>query len=149
MKNKTKHNLIWGPLFLIGVGAVGLGLCWLVHTEPWMLDQLPNEALLQTSFSNLFASDINTYLPDYLRVIYRFLGLWVISIGLLIITYVQVTRLGTPLSRISILGVLFCILIGIGYMVFNFIPLSPFTTILYLQAGLLITSTYFSIQLKE
>ena len=149
MKNKTKHNLIWGPLFLTGVGAVGLGLCWLFHTEPWMLDQLPNEALLQTSFSNLFASDINTYLPDYLRVIYRFLGLWVISIGLLIITYVQVTRLGTPLSRISILGVLFCILIGIGYMVFNFIPLSPFTTILYLQAGLLITSTYFSIQLKE
>jgi len=149
MKNKTKHNLIWGPLFLIGIGAVGLGLCWFVHTEPWMLDQLPNEALLQTSFSNLFASDINTYLPEYLRVIYRFLGLWVISIGLLIITYVQVTRLGTPLSRISILGVLFCILIGIGYMVFNFIPLSPFTTILYLQAGLLITSAYFSTQLKD
>lgn len=149
MNNKIRHNLIWIPLFLIGMGLVGFGLGWLVHPEPWMLDQPPNEALLKTSFSKLFAADINTYLPDYLRVIYRFFGWWVISIGILIIIYVQVTRLGTVLSRISILGAMLFILIGVGYMVFHFIPTSPFKMILYLQAGLWFTSAYFSTQLKD
>ena len=149
MHNKTKHNLIWLPLCLIGIGSIGIGLSWLFHPEPWMLDQSPNEALLKISFSNLFAAEINTYLPDYLRVIYRFIGWWVISIGILIIIYVQVTRLGSALSRISILGALFFILIGLGYMVFIFIPLSLFKTIFYLQACLWITSAYFSIQLKD
>ena len=149
MKEKTIHNLTWIPLFLIGLGAVGLGLGWLIHPQPWMLDQPPNEALLQTSFQNLFAADINAHLPDYLLVIYRFFGWWVLSIGLLIMTYVQVTRMGTALARNSILGVLLAILIGVAYMVFNFIPLSPFKNVLYLQSAMWLTSAYYSIQLKD
>ena len=149
MKEKTIHNLTWIPLFLIGLGAVGLGLGWLIHPQPWMLDQPPNEALLQTSFQNLFAADINAHLPDYLLVIYRFFGWWVLSIGLLIMIYVQVTRMGTALARNSILGVLLVILIGVAYMVFNFIPLSPFKNVLYLQSAMWLTSAYYSIQLKD
>jgi len=149
MNQKTIHNLSWIPLFLIGLGAVGFGLGWLFHPEPWMLDQPPNEALLQTSFSNLFAADINAHLQDYLQVIYRFFGWWVSSIGILIMTYVQVTRMGTALARNSILGVLLFILIGVTYMVLNFIPLSPFKTVLYLQAALWLISAYFSTQLKD
>ena len=149
MKEKTIHNLTWIPLFLIGLGAVGLGLGWLIHPQPWMLDQPPNEALLQTSFQNLFAADINAHLPDYLLVIYRFFGWWVLSIGLLIMTYVQVTRMGTALARNSILGVLLVILIGVAYMVSNFIPLSPFKNVLYLQSAMWLTSAYYSIQLKD
>ena len=149
MKEKTIHNLTWIPLFLIGLGAVGLGLGWLIHPQPWMLDQPPNEALLQTSFQNLFAADINAHLPDYLLVIYRFFGWWVLSIGFLIMTYVQVTRMGTALARNSILGVLLVILIGVAYMVFNFIPLSPFKNALYLQSAMWLTSAYYSIQLKD
>ena len=149
MNQKTIHNLSWIPLFLIGLGAVGLGLGWLLHPEPWILDKLPNEALLQTSFSNLFAADINTHLQDYLQVIYRFFGWWVSSIGILIMTYVQVTRMGTALARNSILGVLLFILIGVTYMVLNFIPLSPFKIVLYLQAALWLISAYFSTQLKD
>ena len=57
-------------LVLISYSLIISGIRWMVSDEPWMLDQLPNEALLQTSFSNLFASHINTYLPEYLRVIY-------------------------------------------------------------------------------
>ena len=147
MDQKKIHNFTWIPLFLIGLGAVGLGLGWLIHPEPWMLDQPPNEALLQTSFQNLFAAKINVHLPEYLLVIYRFFGWWVLSIGLLIITYVQITRMGTALARNAILGVLLFILIGVAYMVFNFIPLSPFKNVLYLQSAMWLTSAYFSTKL--
>ena len=68
MDQNNIHNFTWIPLFLIGLGAVGLGLGWLIHPEPWMLDQPPNEALLQTSFQNLFAAKINVHLPEYLLV---------------------------------------------------------------------------------
>ena len=149
MNQKTIHNLTWIPPFLIGLGSVGLGLGWLIHPEPWILDQAPNEALLQTSFQTLFAADLNVHLPDYLLVIYRFFGWWILSIGLLIITYVQVTRLGTALARNSILGVMLFILIGVAYMVFNFIPLSPFKLVLYFQSAMWLTSAYYSTQLKD
>jgi hypothetical protein len=148
MNQKTIHNLTWIPLFLLGLGAAVLGLGWLFHPEPWMLDQPPNEAVLQTSFQSLFAADINVHLPEYLLVIYRFFGWWVLSIGLLIMTYVQVTRMGTALARNSILGVLLFMLMGVAYMVFNFIPLSPFKNVLYLQLIMWLTSAYFSTQLK-
>ena len=147
MDQNNIHNFTWIPLFLIGFGAVGLGLGWLIHPEPWMLDQPPNEALLQTSFQNLFAAKINIHLPEYLLVIYRFFGWWVLSIGLLIMTYVQITRMGTALARNAILGVLLFILIGVAYMVFNFIPLSPFKNVLYLQSAMWLTSAYFSTKL--
>ena len=147
MDQNNIHNFTWIPLFLIGFGVVGLGLGWLIHPEPWMLDQPPNEALLQTSFQNLFAAKINVHLPEYLLVIYRFFGWWVLSIGLLIMTYVQITRMGTALARNAILGVLLFILIGVAYMVFNFIPLSPFKNVLYLQSAMWLTSAYFSTKL--
>ena len=149
MDQNNIHNFTWIPLFLIGPGAVGLGLGWLIHPEPWMLDQPPNEALLQTSFHTLFADDINAHLPDYLLVIYRFFGWWVMSIGLLIMTYIQVTKMGTALARNAILGVLLFILIGVAYMVFNFIPLSPFKNVLYLQSAMWLTSAYFSTKLDD
>ena len=149
MDQKKIHNFTWVPLFLIGLGAVGLGLSWLIHPEPWMLDQPPNEALLQTSFQNLFAANINIHLPEYLLVIYRFFGWCVLSIGLLIMTYVQITRMGTALARNAILGVLLFILIGVAYMVFNFIPLSPFKIVLYMQSVMWLTSAYFSTKLDD
>jgi hypothetical protein len=97
----------------------------------------------------LFADDINAHLPDYLLVIYRFFGWWVMSIGLLIMTYIQVTKMGTALARNSILGVLLIILIGVAYMVFNFIPLSPFKIVLYMQSVMWLTSAYFSTKLDD
>lgn len=149
MDQKNIHNFTWIPLFLIGLGAVGLGLGWLIHPEPWMLDQPPNEALLQTSFRTLFADDINAHLPDYLLVIYRFLGWCLISVGLLTMIYIQVTKMGTVLARNSILGVLLIVLIGVAYTVFRFIHLSPFKIILYLQSAMWVTSAYFSTKLDD
>ncbi len=71
------------------------------------------------------------------------------SIGLLTMTYIQVTKMGTALARNSILGVFLIILIGVAYMVFSFIPLSPFKIVLYLQSAMWLTSAYFSTQLQD
>jgi len=57
--------------------------------------------------------------------------------------------MGTTLARNSILGVLLIILVGVAYMVFNFIPSSPFKVVIYLQVTLWLTSAYFSTQLKD
>ena len=149
MKKRTIHNLIWIPIMLIGLSALGLGLKWCFHPEPWLIDQRPNEALLQTSFNTLFSEKINAQPPTYLTVIYRFFGLWLISIGLLIIAYVKVTRMGTSLARYVLLCVIFIILVGIYYMMLNFIPTSPFLSLVHILTILWITSTYFSITLKK
>jgi hypothetical protein len=57
--------------------------------------------------------------------------------------------MGTALARNSILGVLLIILIGVAYMVFNFIPLSPFKVVIYLQSAMWLTSAYYSTQLRD
>jgi len=57
MNSKILHNLIWMPVFLIGLLTIFLGLGWLLHPEPWILDRLPNEILLKISFEELFAED--------------------------------------------------------------------------------------------
>ena len=122
---------------------------WFLHPEPWMLDQQPNETLLRTTFAELLTVDINRYLPDYLRVIYRFFGWWVISIGMLILGLVQVTRMGTALARNLILGIIFIILIGIYYMVYNFLLTSPFKIVMHILTGFWFVSAIASIKIEK
>jgi len=149
MDKKKIHNLVLAPIFLISLVVIVMGAAWCIHPEPWLLDRPPNEALLQTSFNNLFSAKINIHLPAYLIVIYKFFGLWLISIGLLILAYTYVTRLGTTLARNIIHTVLFLILIAVYYLVFNFIPTSPFMPILFGFTVCLLCSRYYSKQLKE
>ena len=61
MNQKTIHNFIWAPIFLIGVVSLAFGFIWVLHPEPWLLDQPANEALLQTSFNELFSDDANKF----------------------------------------------------------------------------------------
>ena len=149
MNQGTIHNVVWIPLFIIGLVAIGLGVLWCLHPEPWLLDQSPNELILQTTFLNLFSAKINTYLPDYLTVIYRFLGWWLLTSGLLIIIYLRVTRLGTKLARNCLNMILFIVLIGLYYFVFSFIPQSPFVPLLYVLTVLLLSSIYFSTRIVK
>ncbi len=149
MNQRIIHNLIWLPLVIIGMVSIGLGVLWCLHPEPWLLDKSPNEILLRTDFSKLFSANINAHLPDYLTVIYRFFGWWLITIGLLIITYLRTTRMGTKLARDSINMVLFIVLVGLYYLVFSFIPKSPFVLILIIFTLLLSCSIYFSRRLGE
>ena len=149
MNQRTIHNLTWLPILIIGIVSVGLGGLWCLHPEPWLLDQLPNEILLQTKFSELFSANINVHLPDYLIVIYRFFGWWLIALGLLIITYLLSTRMGTKFARDSINMVLFIVLVGLYYLVFSFIPKSPLVPTLYGFTLLLSCSVYFSRRLDD
>tara|TARA_Y100001970_G_scaffold293960_1_gene445093 strand:- start:3864 stop:4313 length:450 start_codon:yes stop_codon:yes gene_type:complete len=149
MNNRIIHNLIWIPIFLIGVLVISLGLVWCVHDEPWLLDRSPNEVLLQTSFDILFLEKINIGLPSYLTVVYRFFGLWLLTIGSLIIIYVYVTRLGTKTARNFIFIILFSTLMGIYYLIFTYLPSSPLIPVLYILSFCLFCSMYFSRYLPD
>ena len=63
------------PLYLIGIIMIVCGARWLIHPEPWMLDEVANVERLGMTFDTLFAEEINTTLPDYLTQIYRLFGL--------------------------------------------------------------------------
>ncbi len=149
MRKNIIHNLSWVPLFFFGVGTIYLGLRWLIHPEPWLLDKIPNEIILQKSFEELFQSEINYYLPDYLTVIYLFLGWCSVALGMLIIIYVHTTRMGTNKSRFNILAILLIILIGFYFLIFNYIPLTPFKKELYVMSFLWLMSAVFSFRLER
>ena len=143
------HNLVWIPMMIIGFIAIGMGLVWILHKEPWLLDKVPNEILLKKSFKELLSAEINYYLPSYLTLVYKFFGLWLTSLGLLIVNYVYITRMGTKESRFSIYLVFLIILMGIYYLVFSFIPTSPFLSVLYILTMLYLISLIFSFKLEE
>ncbi|MFQ6608345.1 MAG: hypothetical protein ACE5EE_07395 [Fidelibacterota bacterium] len=149
MNPKLLHNLSWIPLFLIGLAAVVLGITWMIVDEPWLLDQAANEATLQLSFEELFTGNHNAHLPDYLTTIYRFFGLWVLGIGLLICAYVLVTFMGTRRARNSLLWVLGIFLILVLYLAITRIPISPFLYLIYGLIFLYLVSLWGSINLNR
>ena len=149
MNKRTAHNLTWGPIFIIGVVANILGLAWFIHEEPWLLDQTSNEVLIQTSFSDLFSKKINIGLPLYLTTIYRFFGLYLMTIGSLIIVFVYVTRLGTKTARNCIFLILFVSLLGIYFLVLNYLSSSPLMPVLYFLTFCLSLSVFFSKHLPD
>ena len=148
MNQKTVHNLIWTPIFLIGIVSLAFGLIWIFHPEPWLIDQPANEALLQTSFDEIFSYSANEFLPSYLTVIYKFFGLWLITIGLLVLSHVKTTKLGTKQARVLIHSTLFITLLSIYYLTFKYIPTSPLIPALYIFTFLLVLSIYFSSRIK-
>lgn len=134
------RTLVTVPIYIIGVSTVILGLRWMISPEPWLLDQHANEVVLQMSFAQLFAADVNTTLPAYLTVIYRFFGWWVFSIGSLISAYTYATGLVSKRSRNIIHGLLSIIVIGAYIMILKFIPSSPFIYAVYGLAAMILVS---------
>ena len=126
MTPKTLHNLTMMPFFVIGLSAFFAGFGWILSPEPWLLDESANVILLEESYENLFAENINRNLPEYLTLLYRFFGWWVSLIGLLTFGYTYVTRLGTKVSRTTIHVIYFFGLVGIFLILFKFIPSTPF-----------------------
>ncbi len=149
MNPRTLHNLTWIPIFLIGLSFSLLGISWVMAREPWLLDRAANERLLAVGFERLFQAEVNTRLPDYLTLSYRFFGWWMFSIGLLLMTYVQVTRMGTRLSRNAIHTVLAIIITGVYVIEFSFIPGSPFLWLTHLLTILFFISVYSSQKLNR
>ena len=93
------------PLYLIGIIMIVCGARWLIHPEPWMLDEVANVERLGMTFDTLFAEQINTTLPDYLTQIYRFFGFWVLIIGFFIISLSRdIIKNNIGIQLLSIIG---------------------------------------------
>ena len=146
---RIAHNFTWGPLLVIGIILNILGVVLCIHKEPWLLNQIPNEALLQTSFSILFSEKINIGLPHFLTTIYRLFGLWLLTTGSIIICYVYVTRLGTKVARNSIFFVITVTLIAIYYLIFSYLPSSALIPILHFLTLCLALSVFCSRYLPD
>ena len=149
MNRRIAHNFTWGPIFIIGIIANTLGIILCMHKEPWLLNQIPNEVLLQTSFSILFSEKTNIGLPLFLSTIYRFSGLWLLTIGSIIICYVYVTRLGTKIARNFIFAILSFIFVAIYYLAFSYLPSSTLLPILHFLAICLALSVFCSKYLPD
>ncbi|MDC3166192.1 hypothetical protein OA955_00385 [Candidatus Marinimicrobia bacterium] len=149
MDKRTAHNFTWVPVFIIGIVLSLLGGAWCIQEEPWLLDQSHNKALLQTSFNMLFSGAINNGLPLHLITMYRFLGLCLLTIGLLIMNYVYVTRMGTKTARNSIFLILIATLLGFYFLLFNYLPSTPLIPVLHFFSFCLMLSVFFSRHLPD
>ncbi len=111
---------------IIGITLVILGIRWMIVDEPWMLDKVANEERLGMTFDKLFENEINETLPNYLKQIYRFFGLWVLIIGFFILGLSRVDLSTNSKIRLLILS---CVgimsYLGLGLAIF-WIPSSPF-----------------------
>ena len=130
------------PFLIIGLTMILLGARWLVVDEPWMLDKVANEDRLEMTFDKLFEPEVNKTLPDYLRQIYRFFGLWVAIIGLFITSFSM-----PSLSQNQ--SIRFRLLLSIGIMIlfgtilaYFLIPSSPFIYLSWIMILLYTISLY-------
>lgn len=135
----NKKLLFSIPMIAMGLVMIILGARWMIVDEPWMLDQVANEERLDMSFDELFEPNINENLPGYLRQIYRFFGLWVITIGMFIALFSTPKIIENNNIRLILL---FCV----GLMIYStlilsyiLIPSSPF---IYLGWAMLITHSF-------
>ena len=136
-------------MFIIGLSALVLGVFYVTINEPWLLNKEANEKLLGVTYNTLFAQNVNQHLPNYLTLMYRFFGWWVVSIGLLISVYVLVTKMGTQLARNTLHIVTVIILTGIYCIEYHFIPETPFLWLTHSIALLFLVSIYGSVKLKQ
>ena len=126
MSHNILIKILSYPLLGIGFIMVVLGLRWIFHLEPWMLDEVANVERLGISFDELFSQKINNNLPDYLRQIYQFFGLWVVIIGLFISSF-ALPKMITKKDNASILLAIVGLLVAMGlYFGYKLIPSSHF-----------------------
>ena len=148
MNPKLLHNLTVIPFFILGITSFIMGFGWMLSSEPWMLDEYANTILLEESYKDLFAHPINENLPRYLTLLYRFFGLWVTTIGMLIMSFTIVTRFGTVMARNFIQSSFFITLIGISIIEYIFIPSSHFVYLTFVLWILWGVSVWAGIKLK-
>jgi len=148
MNPKLLHNLTVIPFFILGITSFFMGFGWMLSSEPWMLDEYANTILLEESYKDLFAHPVNENLPRYLTLLYRFFGLWVTTIGMLIMSFTIVTRLGTVMARNFIQSSFFITLIGISIIEYIFIPSSHFVYLTFVLWMLWGVSVWAGIKLK-
>ena len=138
----SKNLFFSYSMIIIGITMIFLGLQWLLVNEPWLLDETANIERLEITFDELFESEINKTLPDYLRQIYRFFGLWVAIIGIFIICFSTPTLSRDPKIQLRLLvciGIMILVGTILGYCL---IPSSPFIYLIWIMIFLYMFSLY-------
>jgi hypothetical protein len=148
MKNKS-ITYIQYPLILISITLCISGIRWLVSSEPWILDQVANEERLQMTFDDLFIIDGNSTLSAYLTQIYRFLGLYVLGIGFLLLSFTPNKFLEIYIFRKQFLTVLGILLVSNLILAYIWIPSSHFIYLMWGAIVLYCFSLYNHIRLIE
>ena len=127
-------------MIVTGIIMILLGSRWMIHSEPWMLDEVANVERLGMTFEKLFSDEINNTLPGYLSQIYKFFGFWVIVIGLFITNFSLprvIVKKEVSMRLLSIVG--FMIIMG-SYLSYTLIPSSHFIFLAWgLMAGYLVS----------
>jgi hypothetical protein len=107
-----------------------------------MLDQVANEERLQMTFVDLFLLDGNSTLSVYLTQIYRFLGLYVLGIGSLLLSFTPNKFLEIESVRQRFLIVLGILLVSNLVLAYVWIPSSHFIYVMWGAIGLYCFSLY-------
>ena len=139
---KTTLNYIKYPLVIICSILCLSGVRWLISSEPWMLDQVANEERLKMTFTDLFLVDGNQTLGEYLTQVYRFLGLYVLGIGCILLSFTSNKILAIFILRqrfLIVLGILLVSNLIIGYV---WIPSSHFIYVMWGAIALYCISLY-------
>jgi len=136
------------PLILISIALCISGIRWLINPEPWMLDQVANEERLKMTFAELFIIEGNSTLGAYLTQIYRFLGLYVLGIGSILLSFTDTKFLSILSFRnryLIILGILLVSNLALAYI---WISSSHFIYIMWLAIALYLYSLYHHIKMR-
>ena len=141
MSNRS-INYIRYPLILISIALCVSGIRWLISSEPWILDQVANEERLQMTFVDLFLIEGNSTLSLYLTQIYRFLGLYVLGIGFLLLSFTSNKFLEIFFVRQRFLIVLGILLVSNLVSAYVWIPSSHFIYVMWGAIGLYCFSLY-------
>jgi len=144
MNKSISYKLFWIPIFIIGLVLIILGPRWMLVEEPWLLDKVANEEILGMSFDKLFSNDINNTLPEYLRTIYRFFGLWVTFIGLMFLSQLLMFDLTKYKSRNMTHGIAGTLLVFSLFLGHTRIPSSPFIYLMWFFVIIYLISIYAS-----
>ena len=136
------------PLILISLALIISGIRWMISDEPWMLDQVANEERLNMTFTELLSVDENFTLSGYLTQIYRFLGLYVVGIGMFLLAFSSEKTLKIPFVRTRIYCVLGSLLVVNLIVAYNWIPSSHFIYVMWFALLLFIISLYAHINIS-
>lgn len=130
MQEKSISSIKY-PIILISIILCVSGIRWLLSSEPWMLDQVANEERLDMTFVDLFLIEGNSTLAEYLTQIYRFLGLYVLGIGFLLLAFTPNKFLEIYIVRQRFLIVLGVLLVSNLVLAYVWIPSSHFIYVMW------------------
>ena len=141
MENKL-NRFIKYPVLIISVVICISGIRWLISPEPWILDQVANEERLAMTFNELFLIEGNDTLGAYLKQIYRFLGLYVLGTGLILLVFASNKFFKNKSFRNKYLLVLGILLFSNILLAYFWIPSSHFIYIMWGAILLYLVSLY-------